>query len=200
VVLDELVNLYKLGSGRARASNYEQILRILNDTLGQAEGIGFVMGGTPDFLLDARKGLYSYPALQSRLAENPFATDGLVDYTGPVIRLANLTQEDLFLLLQKIRRVHASGLESQELVPDEALIAFMRHCSERVGEAYFRTPRSSIKAFVSLLAVLEQNPEVGWTELVGAVEIEEERNPDLEPLEDQGATKSDDDELTAFRL
>jgi hypothetical protein len=202
VVIDEMVNLYKLGSGRARASNYEQILRILNDTLGQAEGIGFVMAGTPDFLLDTRKGLYSYPALQTRLAENPYATGGLVDYTGPVIRLANLTQEDLFLLLQKINRVHGSGSERGTLLPDEAPLAFMRHCSERVGEAYFRTPRSTIKAFVSLLAVLDQNPEVRWEDLISAVEVETESNPDLEPLadEDQEDLPADDDELTAFRL
>lgn len=201
-VIDEMVNLYKLGSGRARASNYEQILRILNDTLGRAEGIGFVMAGTPDFLLDTRKGLYSYPALQTRLAENPYATGGLVDYTGPVIRLASLAQEDLFLLLQKINRVHGSGSERGLLLPDDALLAFMRHCSERVGEAYFRTPRSSIKAFVSLLAVLDQNPEVRWEDLIGAVEVETETNPDLEPLADEAQVGSaaDDDELTAFRL
>lgn len=201
VVLDEMVNLYKLGSGRARASNYEQILRILNDTLGQSEGIGFIMAGTPDFLLDTRKGLYSYPALQSRLAENPYATGGLVDYSGPVIRLGNLKQEDLYLLLQKIRAVYASGLPDRDLVSDDGLVSFMRHCSERVGEAYFRTPRSSIKAFVALLAVLEQNPEVSWENLVGGVEIEEERNPDLEPLEGEGVEAgSGDDELSSFRI
>jgi P-loop Domain of unknown function (DUF2791) len=201
IVLDEMVNLYKLGSGRARSSNYEQILRILNDTLGHAEGMGFVMAGTPDFLLDPRKGVYSYPALQGRLAENPYATGSLVDYSGPVIRLANLTQEDLYLLLQKIRDVHASGLdETAPGVPDDAIIAFMHHCSERVGDAYFRTPRSTIKAFVSLLAVLEQNPGVRWPDLVGGLEIEQERNPDLETLRGEDSAADDDDELVGFRL
>ena len=57
VCLDEMVNLYKLPSGRARGANYEQILRILNDSLqGAAVGLGFVLGGTPEFLLDTRKG------------------------------------------------------------------------------------------------------------------------------------------------
>ena len=80
VCLDEMVNLYKLPSPQARASNYEQILRILNDSLqGACEGLGFLLGGTPEFLMDTRRGLYSYPALQSRLAENTFARDGLVD-------------------------------------------------------------------------------------------------------------------------
>ena len=194
-----MVNLYKLGSGRARASNYEQILRIYNDTLGSAEGIGFVMAGTPDFLLDPRKGLYSYPALQGRLAENPYARDGLVDYSGPVIRLANLTQEDLYLLLQKIRDVNDSGRPGAPL-PDDALLAFMKHCSERIGDAYFRTPRSSVKAFVSMLAVLDQNPEVAWQDLVPALTIDEERNPDLEPLDASDAAADDDDQLVSFKL
>lgn len=201
VVLDEMVNLYKLGSGRARAANYEQILRILNDTLGQAEGIGFIMAGTPDFFLDTRKGLYSYPALEGRLAENPYATGGLVDYSGPILRLGNLTPEDLYLLLQKVRDVDAGGRPGDAAVmPDEGVVAFMQRCSDRVGDAYFRTPRSSIKAFVSLLAVLDQNQGVRWNDLLGGLELEEEQNPDLEPLSGDDAASDDDDELVAFRL
>ncbi len=105
VSLDEMVNLYKLVSSQARQSNYEQILRILNDVLqGTAQHVGFLMGGTPEFLMDTRRGLYSYAALQSGLSENTFARDGMVDLSGPVIRLANLTPEDMFVLLTNIRR------------------------------------------------------------------------------------------------
>ena len=107
VALDELVNLYKLTSSQARNANYEQILRILNDVLqGSAAHLGFVLGGTPEFLMDTRRGLYSYEALQSRLAENAFARDGLVDLSGPVVRLSSLTPEDLYVLLANVRRVY----------------------------------------------------------------------------------------------
>ena len=117
VCLDELVNLYKLANTQARNSNYEQILRILNDCLqGSAAGLGFVLGGTPDMLLDTRRGMYSYAALQSRLAENTFAAAGLVDYSGPVLRLANLTPEDLYVLLGKLRHVFAAGDPAAYLV------------------------------------------------------------------------------------
>lgn len=204
VCLDELVNLYKLASARARSSNYEQILRILNDSLqGSAIGLGFVLGGTPEFLLDPRRGLYSYPALQSRLAENSFTGDGLVDFSGPVIRLANLTPEDLFVLLGKIRHVHASGRVEAYLIPDEGMHAFMEHCQKRIGEQYFRTPRNTIKAFADLLAVLEQNPMVSWQQLLGQVELGSEANPDLEPLDDRddgGAGSDDRDDLASFKL
>jgi hypothetical protein len=201
VCLDELVNLFKLPSSQARKSNYEQILRILNDTLASGDGIGFLLGGTPDFLMDPRKGLYSYEALQSRLAENQFAREGIVDYKGPVLRLANLSPEDLFVLLQNIRHVQASGDQGQYLVPDEGIEAFMAHCSEKIGDAHFRTPRSSVKAFVNLLMAVEQNPQVQWSDLVDKVMLERERNPDLQPLDIEEADTPDaDDELASFEI
>ncbi len=184
VVLDEMVNLYKLAHTGARNNNYEQILRIVNDCLqGTTSHIGFLMGGTPEFLMDPRRGLYSYEALHSRLAENQFASNGIQDLSGPVVRLANLSQEELYVLLTKLRHVQALGDQDGYLVPDEALTAFMNHCAQRIGDAYFRTPRNTIKAFVQMLAVLEQNPAVSWEDLVGDIDVTEESNPDLEPLE-----------------
>lgn len=198
VCLDEMVNLYKLPSRRARTANYEQILRILNDSLqGVAVGLGFALGGTPEFLLDTRKGLYSYEALESRLATSSFAHEGLIDMTGPIVRLANLSPEDLYVLLQNIRHVYAAGDPADYLVPDEALRAFMQHCSQHIGDAYFRTPRNTIKEFVNMLAVLAQNPEASWQQLVGTVAIPDEGNPDLAPIE---GSEEDDDGLASFQL
>ncbi|WP_122613023.1 ATP-binding protein [Pseudomonas viridiflava] len=195
VCLDELVNLYKLANTQARNANYEQILRILNDSLqGSTDGLGFVLGGTPEFLMDTRRGLYSYPALQSRLAENTFAKAGYVDLSGPVIRLTSLTPEDFYVLLQNLRNVYASGAPEKYLLPDEALPIFIDHCGQRLGEAYFRTPRTTITAFINLLAVLEQNPGSDWRTLLDAVEI---------ARDDGGRSDLDveaDDELTSFRL
>jgi hypothetical protein len=199
VFLDEMVNLYKLASTVARRGNYEQLLRIVNDCLqGGVEHLGFLMGGTPEFLTDTRRGLYSYEALQGRLAENSFASGELRDLSGPVIRLANLTPEELYVLLGKLRDVQAGGMPEDRLVPDEALSEFMSRSAARLGESYFRTPRTTIKAFVQLLAVLEQNPQADWRTLVGSAEIEPDRGgeDDLVPLEgDDG-----EGELASFRL
>ena len=195
VVLDEMVNLYKLQNAQARNSNYEQLLRIVNDALqGSASGIGFVFAGTPDFLLDSRRGVYSYPALQSRLQENIFAQDGAVDLSGPIIRLQSLTPEDLHVLLEKVRLVFANGDQSKFLVPDDALPAFMAHCDQRIGNAYFRTPRTVVKAFVQLLSILEQNPSFNWRDLLLKVEPEPDRR------QETNAIGPDDDELSSFRL
>ena len=195
VCLDELVNLYKLANRQARDSNYEQILRILNDVLqGNTEGMGILLGGTPEFLLDPKRGLYSYPALQRRLAENSFAAQaGLTDYSGPVLRLTSLTQEDFYVLLQRLRHVFAYGDSTKYLLPDEGIAAYMAHTARRLGEAYFRTPGTTITAFLGLLAVLEQHPGTDWRALVDAVQIEA----------DTGAAKEhavDADDLASFRL
>lgn len=201
VCFDELVNLYKLANTQARNSNYEQILRILNDSLqGTSVGLGVLMGGTPEFLLDTRRGLFSYQALQSRLAENTFAHSGLVDFAGPVLRLSNLTKEEFYVLLDKLRHVFAYGSREKYLVPDPALADFMDHCSKRIGDAYFRTPRNTIAAFVNLLSVLEQNPGADWKNLLGSVAVEKDdgRATDLVVQKEEGAQGGDD--LASFKL
>ncbi len=197
VGLDELVNLYKLANTQARNANYEQILRILNDSLqGTAVGLGFVLGGTPEFLLDTRRGLYSYPALQSRLAQNTFASDGLVDFSGPVVRLSSLTPEDFYVLLQKIRFVYAFGEADKFLVPDQGIFSFMEHCAKRIGDTYFRTPRTTITAFINMLAVLEQNPGAAWQDLLGGIEVA----ADTGGLADQQVDADDSDEFASFKM
>lgn len=184
VNLDEMVNLYKLSSTQARTSNYEQILRMLNDCLqGSAEYLGFLLGGTPEFLLDPRRGLYSYEALQSRLAENSFAQRaGVIDYSSPALHLASLTPEELYILLKNLRHVFAEGDTAKYLVPDDALKSFLHHCSQTIGDAYFRTPRNTIKAFLDMLAVLDQNPSMQWSQLVQSIAIEDDRPSDTDEI------------------
>lgn len=220
VNLDEVVNLYKLPSQRARSSNYEQVLRILNDCLqGSAESLGFLLGGTPEFLMDQRKGLYSYEALHSRLAENTFAQiANVVDYHSPILMLQNLSPEEIYVLLCNIRNVFAGGNKDKYILPDEALKAFLEHCSKNIGDAYFRTPRNTIKAFVDLLSIVEQNPELSWQSLIGNIKIDSETDNSLvtiadddeitetvvkkedEKAQDKSDNDDDDDELTSFTL
>ncbi len=202
VCMDEMVNLYKLASTVARRGNYEQLLRIVNDCLqGSVEYVGFVMGGTPEFLTDTRRGLYSYEALQSRLAENTFAAGELRDLSGPVIRLASLTPEELYVLLEKLRDVQASGEPNAYLLPDDGLRAFMDRSAECLGDTYFRTPRTTIKKFVQLLAVLEQNAQVDWRSLIGEAQIEKDRGAESDLVPEQEADSQDaDEELASFQL
>jgi hypothetical protein len=201
-MLDEMVNLLLLSNSQARRTNYEMILRIVNDSLqGTAEGFGIYFAGTPEFLTDTRRGLFSYEALESRLAENMFATQtGVQDYHGPVLRLPNLSPEELFLLLARIRAVQVSGNEETSSVPDQAIEAFMAHCNSRIGAAFFQTPRNSIKAWVDLLSILEQAPHLDWRDLIGEVHVATDNGDlDQEDLSDD-VVSSGAEELHRFKL
>ena len=201
VCLDEMVVLsHRLASSRARASNYEAILRILNDCLqGSVEGLHVIFGGTDEFLEDRRRGLYSYEALATRLAANEFARDGVIDLSGPVIHLRSLTPEDLYVLLMRIRDVFAAGDPTKHLLPDEGLAAFIDYSRRTLGDDYFRTPRDTVVRFVGLLNLLEQEPSQDWRAALGNVETvsvtvstSAEAGPEPPP--------PDDDDLVSFKL
>ena len=133
------------------------------------------MSGTPEFLTDTSRGLYSYEALRSRLAENKFSKNlGVIDYNSTVMRLSNLTQEELYLLLINLRNVYAYGEKEKYLIPDEAIIAYLSHCMNKIGESYFRTPRNTIKGFLDLLSILDQYKDKKWTDIIEEIDIEED--------------------------
>lgn len=220
--LDEMgVMTQRINHSGSRAKNFEVILEIVNDCLqGNVFGLGFIFGGTPEFVEDQRRGLYSYGALKTRLAENSFATDGVRDLTGPIIRLENLSQEDLFILFENIRDVFSNNNALNNRVSQDEIILFMRYCAQKIGASYFQTPRDSIKSFVNLMSVLEQNPGHTIHDLIGSdldepafpahrLEKVKERQAEspLEPFahtssddEHANATGSNDDELIHFEL
>lgn len=163
VQLDEMASIFQLSSSQARLQNYEQILRILNDlSQGSAEHLVMMFGGTPEFLEDTRRGLYSHEPLRTRLAPSLWEKNGFIDYAHTVMRLPQLTREDLFALISKIRTVFSEGSPNQNLIGDDGLKAFIDKCFEKVGDQSFRTPRETAKQFVELLSLLEQYPESSW--------------------------------------
>ncbi|MCL2325275.1 MAG: ATP-binding protein [Proteobacteria bacterium] len=186
ILIDEMALLYKISHKNSRESNYEQILAYYNDiNSGSAEHLGFVMAGTTDFLECEKRGLYSYGALKSRLEDNKFARkQNLIDYDAPMLRLDNLSQNTLLELLRKIRHVYAYGIEKDYLVPDECLDAFYAHCYRGIGADCYRTPRNTVREFVSLLSIIEQNPDRSWHDFIDKVEIRKEIVPDIPDFDD----------------
>lgn len=206
VCMDEMVNLYKISNSVSRKANYEEILNILNNTLqGTLSHIGFIMSGTPEFLTDGNRGLYSYEALKSRLAENSFSKNlGLTDYNSTVLRLANLTKEELYLLLMNLRNVFAGGDESKYLVPNDALLAYLNHCANKIGDNYFRTPRNTIKGFLDLLSILDQYPDLKWSDMIEQIEvtqdIESTEVGEIIAQQSEIQNNTDDDAFASFKL
>jgi hypothetical protein len=169
VMIDELVNLYKIPNSVTRQNNYEKILTMYNDTLqGKAHHLGIIMGGTPQSIEDRRRGIYSYEALRSRLAQGRFANEGLTDMLAPVIRLNPLTYEELLVLIEKLAAIHAGYFEYEQTLTEDDLVMFLQIEFGRVGADSHLTPREVIRDFIELLDIVCQNPEVEVSTLLGS--------------------------------
>ncbi len=173
VMIDELVNLYKIPNAITRQNNYEKILTMYNDTLqGKAHHLGIIMGGTPQSIEDRRRGVYSYEALRSRLAQGRFSKDGLTDMLAPVIRLNPLTYEELLVLIEKLASIHAGYFEYELSLTEDDLIKFLQIEFGRVGADSHLTPREVIRDFIELLDIMCQNPQLDIAELLGSEDFE----------------------------
>lgn len=169
VMIDELVNLYKIPNSVTRQNNYEKILTMYNDTLqGKAHHLGIIMGGTPQSIEDRRRGVYSYEALRSRLTQGRFASEGLSDMLAPVIRLNPLTYEELLVLIEKLADIHADYFEYQRSLTEDDLVSFLQIEFGRVGSDSHLTPREVIRDFIELLDIVYQNPDASVSPLLGS--------------------------------
>lgn len=167
VLIDELVNIYKVPNGITRQYNYEKILTMYNDTLqGKAKYLGIIMGGTPQCIEDTRRGVYSYEALRSRLAEGRFGREGVKDMLAPVIHLSPLTYEEMLVLIEKLADIHAELFGYSQTLTQEDMIRFIQIEFGRIGSDSHITPREVIRDFIELLDIICQNPQIIVTELL----------------------------------
>lgn len=170
VLIDELVNLYKIPNAITRQYNYEKILTMYNDTLqGKAQYLGMIMGGTPTSIEDRRRGVFSYEALRSRLAQGRFAREDLKDMLAPIIRLQPLTYEELLVLIEKLMQIHAGYFGWTPTLTESDLVGFLKIEFGRVGADTHLTPREVIRDFIELLDILCQNPDANVAELLQSV-------------------------------
>lgn len=170
VLIDELVNLYKIPNAITRQYNYEKILTMYNDTLqGKAQYLGMIMGGTPTSIEDRRRGVFSYEALRSRLAQGRFAREDLKDMLAPIIRLQPLTYEELLVLIEKLMQIHAGYFGWTPTLTEDDLVDFLKVEFGRVGADTHLTPREVIRDFIELLDILCQNPDANVAELLQSV-------------------------------
>ena len=173
VMVDELVNIYKIPHGVTRNNNYEKILTMYNDTLqGRARHLGIFMGGTPQSVEDTRRGVYSYEALRSRLAEGKFSREGMRDLLAPVIRLEPLTGEEMMVLAEKLADMHAGLYGYARTIGEDELEEFIRIEYGRIGADSHVTPREVIRDFIELLDLLWQNPGTRAAEILGRSDFE----------------------------
>ncbi|MCX4346984.1 MAG: ATP-binding protein [Lachnospiraceae bacterium] len=172
ILIDELVNIYKIPNSITRQYNYEKILTMYNDTLqGKAKYLGIIMGGTPQCIEDTRRGVYSYEALRSRLSAGRFGGEDVKDMLAPVIKLVPLTNEEMLVLIEKLADIHAELFEYEQVLTQEDMVAFIRIEFGRIGADSNITPREVIRDFIELLNIICQNPGLTVEKLLGSGEF-----------------------------
>lgn len=170
VLIDELVNLYKIPNSVTRQYNYEKILTMYNDTLqGKAHHLGIIMGGTPQSIEDRRRGVFSYEALRSRLTQGRFAAEGMRDMLAPIIHLHPLTYEELLVLIEKLQQIHAGYFGYEAHLNESDLVEFLQIEFGRVGADTHLTPREVIRDFIELLDIAYQNPSTPVASILSGV-------------------------------
>ena len=169
VLIDELVNIYKIPNSVTRQYNYEKILTMYNDTLqGKARYIGIIMDGTPQCIEDTRRGVYSYEALRSRLAEGRFGREGVKDMLAPVIHLTPLTYEEMLVLTEKLADIHAQLFGYEQRITQEDMISFIQLEFGRIGSDIHITPREVIRDFIELLDIVCQNKDIDISQFIAS--------------------------------
>jgi len=168
ILLDEGVNLYKISNTISRNNNYEKLLNMFNDAMqGRVRGMGLYLCGTPQFVEDMRRGLFSYDALRTRLEGSRFLRDGMQDLQGPLMYLEKLTHEELFLLLRRVSQLHCAHYGYSETVSEEELLAFMQIVADRLGADELLTPREVLRDFTGILNYIHQNPGRSFASMLG---------------------------------
>ena len=188
ILIDELVNIYKVPNSITRQYNYEKILTMYNDTLqGKAKYLGIIMGGTPQCIEDTRRGVYSYEALRSRLAEGRFGREGVRDMLAPVIRLIPLTYEEMLVLTEKLADIHAQLFGYEQVITQDDMIKFIQLEFGRIGSDSHITPREVIRDFIELLDIVYQNPSINISEFIASDEIAHAESTDESDVDEEFA-------------
>ena len=188
LLIDELVNIYKIPNSITRQYNYEKILTMYNDTLqGKAHHLGIIMGGTPQCIEDNRRGVYSYEALRSRLADSRFDNDSLRDMMAPVIHLVPLTYEEMLVLIEKLADIHSQLFGYKQKITQAEMIAFIQSEFGRIGADTHITPREVIRDFIGLLDITFQNPDMLISDFIGKLVTEGATSDDSNEIDEEFA-------------
>ncbi len=202
IFFDEAVNLYKISSSVSRNNNYEQLLTLFNDVnQGVAQHIGLIFSGTPQLVEDPKRGLYSYEALRSRLQESRFTQNGRRSFAGPLVRLDTLTNEELFVLLQKLRDIHALHYHYTTTITDGNLQQFMEVVTAQIGSVQQLTPREITRDLIAVMEMIRRNSAVTFKDIIykrDFVASHQQVNPDV--LTPQNEIVDDDSSFAGFTL
>ena len=194
VFIDECVNLYKITHRVSRENNYEKILSMFNDTLqGRAEGLGLILVGTPQFMDDTRRGLFSYEALRSRLCDSRYTSSDYKNTVGPVIRLKRLSDDELFALIARITSLYSVNYGKPPRITEEQMVEFLNISLARTVADSMVTPREMLRDYMTVLNILMQNDEVSFEQIMQKTPRVEEQTDEKEEIQMARTTFSAED-------
>ena len=195
--LDEMVNILRISQTQIRKNSYEELLKMVNDMMqSNLSNIGIYFSGTPEFLTDERRGLYTYEALKSRLQENEFIKDNLFDESHPVIRLNPLNSEEIYNLVVRIGEIYDAKKDLRIKSDEKIIKSFLQYCNKKLGAQLFTSPRNVIRSFLDLRDALETNKDVSLQKLLKQIDLK----PDINPLLDAPDLSEEDSDLKNFTL
>jgi hypothetical protein len=184
VFLDEGVVLYKIQNKVSRSNNYERLLSMFNDIMqGKSSHLSMYVCGTPEFIEDPNRGLYSYEALRSRLVAGRYE-NGYDNYLGPVINLHPLSDEEIFVLIRRIRDLHEQRYGYDSGIDDDMMLEYLRVVLGSSISSSMITPREITRDFISLLDTLHQNPDADFMDMISGRKVAADDNPDDDIIED----------------
>lgn len=193
IMIDELVNIFKIPNSISRQYNYEKILTMYNDALqGKAKYLGVIMGSTPQAIEDQRRGVFSYEALRSRLSSGKFSEAGARDMYAPIIHLDPLTPEEMLVLIEKLAQMHAALYNYEKTITDQDLAQFIKIEYARIGAQTNITPREIIRDFIELLDIVHQNPQKNIADLLNSKKFNFAKS--------EAVSDKKDDDYTEFTL
>ena len=193
IMIDELVNIFKIPNSISRQYNYEKILTMYNDALqGKAKYLGVIMGSTPQAIEDQRRGVFSYEALRSRLSSGKFSEAGARDMYAPIIHLDPLTPEEMLVLTEKLAQMHAALYNYEKTITDQDLAQFIKIEYARIGAQTNITPREIIRDFIELLDIVHQNPQKNIADLLNSEKFNFAKS--------EAVSDKKDDDYTEFTL
>lgn len=199
--IDECVNLYKIPNRISREANYEKLLAIFNDTLqGKAKNLGIIFGGTPQFLEDTRRGLFSYDALRSRLQDSKYSDMGYKNLSSPVIRLPRLSDNELLALVKRLTKLYQQREGTvHPPVSDGQIERFLNNALAKAGAEELITPREIIRDYLTLLNILRDNPDACFDDLMSKASFISEESGGAATDVDKASVKSTN-KITIFDI
>lgn len=182
ILIDEAEHIMTLHTKKLRDTAYDYMRFIYDEcSLGRFHNTLFIFAGTPEFFEDPKMGVPSYTALNERI-EDVLNTE-FKDLRKPIIRLDGFKKDNLMELSDRLISMHEEVYEWEAKPVRESLDGIIARHEANAELTGYISPRNFVKSFISVLDVVQQNPELRSEEEI--LDLFEEKEMEFEEFEDE---------------